>query len=282
MTDPVSRRVIGATALAMICFAGNSLLCRVALRDTAIDAASFTAIRMASGAAALWAIVRWRDGVAGVRGTWLSALALFGYAITFSYAYIALTAATGALILFGSVQAGMIGWGLARGERFTAMQLTGFVLALAGLAGLLSPGLTAPPLWAALLMMAAGLAWAVYSLRGRGAGDPTQVTAGNFMRTLPFAAAAVLAASPALHVDPAGTAYAIASGALASGVGYAIWYTALKGLAATTAATVQLSVPAIAAAGGVVLLGEPLTLRLVLASLAILGGIAIVITASSR
>jgi drug/metabolite transporter (DMT)-like permease len=274
--------VLGATALAMICFAGNSLLCRVALRDTTIDAASFTAIRMASGAFALWAIVRWRDGATGVRGTWLSALALFGYAATFSYAYIALTAATGALILFGSVQAGMIGWGLARGERFTAMQLSGFVLALAGLAGLLSPGLTAPPLSAALLMMIAGLAWAVYSLRGRGAGDPTQVTAGNFMRTLPFAAALVLAAVPTLHVDPAGTAYAIASGALASGVGYAIWYTALKGLAATTAATVQLSVPAIAASAGIVLLGEALTLRLVLASLAILGGIAVVVTSSSR
>ncbi|HEX2827459.1 MAG TPA: DMT family transporter [Burkholderiales bacterium] len=261
----------------MICFAGNSLLCRVALRDTAIDAASFTAIRMASGAAALWLIVRWRDGVTGVRGTWLSALALFGYAATFSYAYLALTAATGALILFGSVQAGMIGYGLARGERFTPLQLAGFVLALAGLGGLLSPGLTAPPLSAALLMMLAGLSWAVYSLRGRGAGDPTQVTAGNFMRTLPFAAALALVAAPALHVDAAGAAYAVASGAIASGMGYAIWYTALKGLRATTAATVQLSVPAIAAAGGVLLLGEALTLRLVLASAAILGGIAMVL-----
>ena len=282
MTGQVSRRVIGATALAMICFAGNSLLCRVALRDTAIDAASFTAIRMASGAFALWAIVRWRDGTPKARGTWLSALALFAYAATFSYAYIALTAATGALILFGSVQAGMIGWGLVRGERFTAVQLAGFVLAVAGLGGLLSPGVTAPPLWAALLMMIAGLAWAVYSLRGRGAGDPTQVTAGNFLRTLPFAAALVVVALPTLHADPAGAAYAIASGAIASGVGYAIWYTALRGLAATSAATVQLSVPAIAAAGGVVLLGEPLTLRLLLASAAILGGIAIVVTSSSR
>jgi drug/metabolite transporter (DMT)-like permease len=280
--SPVSRRILGTTALAMICFAGNSLLCRVALRDTAIDAASFTAIRMASGAAALWAIVRWRDGVARIGGTWLSALALVGYAATFSYAYVALTAATGALILFGSVQAGMIGWGLARGERFSRVQLIGFVLALAGLAGLLAPGLTAPPLWASLLMIIAGLSWAVYSLRGRGAGDPTQVTAGNFMRTLPFAAALALATAPTLHVDAVGTGYAIASGALASGVGYAIWYTALKGLTATTAATVQLSVPAIAAAGGVVLLGEALTLRLVVASLAILGGIAIVITSSSR
>jgi drug/metabolite transporter (DMT)-like permease len=278
----VSRRVLGATTLAMLCFAGNSLLCRVALRDTAIDAASFTAIRMASGAAALWVIVCWRDGVTGVRGTWLSALALFGYAATFSYAYLALTAATGALILFGSVQAGMIGYGLARGERFTPLQLVGFVLALAGLGGLLSPGLTAPPLSAALLMMLAGLSWAVYSLRGRGAGDPTRVTAGNFMRTLPFAAALALVAMPTLHVDAAGTAYAVASGAIASGVGYAIWYTALKGLTATTAATVQLSVPAIAAAGGVLLLGEALTLRLVLASAAILGGIAVVITSSSR
>jgi drug/metabolite transporter (DMT)-like permease len=278
----LSDRVLVATALAMTCFAGNSLLCRVALRDTAIDAASFTGIRMASGAIVLWAIVRWRDGVASVDGTWLSALALFGYAATFSYAYIALTAATGALILFGSVQAGMIGYGLARGERFTPKQLAGFVVTLAGLAGLLSPGLTAPPLGAAALMIAAGLSWAAYSLRGRGAGDATQVTAGNFMRTLPFAAVLVLAALPTLNVDPEGAAYAIASGALASGLGYAIWYIALKGLTATFAATVQLSVPAIAAAGGVAFLAEPLTPRLVLASAAILGGIAIVITSSSR
>ena len=270
-------RTLLLTALAMVCFAGNSLLCRMALKNTAIDAASFTAIRMVSGALALWAIVALRDNANVVRGSWISGLALFAYAAAFSYAYLALTAGTGALILFGSVQATMIGYGLARGERLRAVQVTGLVLALGGLAGLLLPGLSAPPATGAALMIAAGIAWGVYSLRGRGVGDPTQVTAGNFIRTVPFALALAIAMLPWARIDAAGVAYAVASGALASGVGYAIWYTALRGLTATSAATVQLSVPVIAAAGGILLLNEALTLRLVLASIAILGGIAIVI-----
>jgi len=265
------------TTAAMVCFAGNSLLCRLALKTTAIDAASFTAIRMVSGALALWAIVALRDGATGVRGSWTSALALFAYAAAFSYAYLALTAGTGALILFGSVQATMIGYGLWRGERLRAVQAAGLALALGGLAGLLLPGLSAPPVTGAALMVAAGIAWGVYSLRGRGAGDATQVTAGNFIRTVPFALTLTIAMLPWARIDAAGVAYAVASGALASGVGYAIWYTALRGLTATSAATVQLSVPLIAAVGGILLLSEALTLRLVLASIAILGGIAIVI-----
>ncbi|HEV7800865.1 MAG TPA: DMT family transporter [Burkholderiales bacterium] len=275
-------RTFFLTTLAMICFAGNSLLCRLALKDTAIDAASFTAIRMASGALALWVIVSMRDGARSVRGSWASALALFAYAVTFSYAYTALTAGTGALILFGAVQATMIGYGLACGERLGAVQVAGLVLALGGLAGLLLPGLSAPPVSGALLMLAAGMAWGVYSLRGRRAGDPTQVTAGNFIRAVPFALALGIAMLPWARVDTAGVAYAVASGALASGVGYAIWYTALRGLTATSAATVQLSVPVIAAGGGILFLHEALTLRLALASIAILGGIAIVIWPAER
>ena len=274
----------------MLAFAGNSLLCRLALKHTAIDAASFTSIRLASGALVLWLLVALRQRVqAGAlpgRGNWLSAFALFVYAIAFSLAYVNLSAATGALLLFGAVQATMIARGLWSGERFRAFQWVGFLLAVCGLIGLLLPGLTAPPLASAAWMLAAGVAWGVYSLRGKGAGDPTQVTAGNFMRSVPMAVAVsawmLLGAWVQPSVDMAGIAYALASGAITSGLGYAIWYTALPALKATTAATVQLSVPVIAAFGGVLLLGESLSLRLVLASLAILGGIALVILEGRR
>ena len=269
-------RVLILTLLAMTAFAGNSLLCRAALKDTGIDAASFTTIRIVSGALALWLIVRVR-GAAGLAGSWLSALALFAYAAAFSFAYLSLTAATGALLLFGAVQATMISHGLWRGERMRGWQVLGLALALAGLVGLLLPGLSAPPLMGSLLMLGAGVAWGVYSLRGKGPGDPTSVTAGNFLRAAAFAAGLSLVMLPSSALDPAGIGYAIASGALASGVGYVIWYAALQGLKAASAATVQLSVPVIAALGGVVFLGEAITLRLVLASAAILGGIALVI-----
>ncbi len=265
------------TVAAMIAFAGNSLLCRIALKETHIDAATFTAVRMVSGAIALWLIVRLRDGVVPVAGSWPSALALFAYAVCFSFAYLSLTAATGALLLFGAVQATMIGVGLARGERMHGRQVIGFVLAMGGLVGLLLPGLTAPPAIGAALMLVAGVAWGIYSLRGKGAGDPTRVTAGNFLRSVPLAIIVSLAAAGWFSFDAMGVAYAAISGAVASGVGYAIWYTALHGLKATSAATVQLSVPVIAAAGGIVFLGELLTVRLVLASIAILGGIALVV-----
>jgi drug/metabolite transporter (DMT)-like permease len=261
----------------MLAFAGNSLLCRLALRETSIDAASFTAIRVVAGAIALALIVRIRDGRQPLAGSWPSALALFAYAAGFSYAYLGLTAGMGALLLFGAVQATMIGRGLATGERFSTWQTAGLVVAMAGLVVLLLPGLEAPPLFNAVLMIGAGIAWGVYSLRGRGAGDPTQVTAGNFVRAVAFAVALAIIGLPWASYDGAGVAYAIASGALTSGVGYAIWYAALKGLQATHAATVQLSVPAITAFGAVILLGESLTLRLVGASVAILGGIALVI-----
>ena len=269
-------RVILLTTLAMLAFAGNSLLCRAALRETPIDAATFTTIRMASGALALWLIVRLRGG--GAReGGWLSAFWLFAYAAAFSFAYITLTAATGALLLFGAVQATMIIAGFARGERFAALQWLGFAVAVAGLGALLLPGASAPPPIGAALMIAAGIAWGFYSLRGRGAGDPTRVTAGNFLRAVPMAVIVSFAMYSKASVDTMGIAYAVASGAITSAVGYAIWYTALPALKATSAATVQLSVPVIAAVGGVLLLGEPLTLRLVSCSMAILGGIALVV-----
>jgi drug/metabolite transporter (DMT)-like permease len=275
-------RIVALTSLAMIAFAGNSLLCRVALKDTGIDAASFTTIRLVSGAVMLWLIVRKSRGGRSGSGNWPSAFALFAYAAGFSFAYVSLPAATGALLLFGAVQATMIGHGIWTGERLRTMQFVGLVLALGGLVGLLLPGLSAPPLTASLLMLGAGVAWGIYSLRGKGGGDPTRVTAGNFLRAVPIAAALSLLLHEGASVDSAGFWYALASGALASGIGYAIWYTALPALKSTHAATVQLSVPVIAALGGVVLLGETLTLRLVLTSVAILGGIALVILEKHR
>jgi uncharacterized membrane protein len=241
------------TALAMLAFAGNSLLCRIALKHTGIDAASFTSIRLLSGAVMLVAVVRMTQGTLQFGGSWVSACALFAYAAGFSFAYISLPAATGALLLFGAV------------------------VAIGGLVAMLLPGLSAPPLLGSLLMLTAGMAWGVYSLRGKGAGDPTQATAGNFLRAVPVAAVLSLLTLIHASVDPAGVGYAVLSGALASGLGYAVWYGVLPLLKATNAATVQLSVPVIAALGGVALLGEPITLRLILASLAILGGIALVI-----
>jgi drug/metabolite transporter (DMT)-like permease len=269
-------RVVVLTSLAMIAFACNSLLCRVALKHTSIDAASFTTIRLISGAVMLWLVVRMSRITQPCYGNWQSALALFVYAAGFSFAYVSLPASTGALLLFGAVQATMIGHGIWSGERLLRLQLVGIALALGGLVGLLLPGLSAPPLLGSLLMLSAGVAWGVYSLRGKGACEPIEATAGNFLRAAPIAAALSILMHDGASLDSAGFWYAISSGALASGIGYTIWYTALPALKATNAATVQLSVPVIAALGGIVFLGETVTLRLVLASLAILGGIALV------
>jgi len=279
MPNPPMPRTLtfSLTLLAMIAFAGNSLLCRLALKDTGIDAASFTSIRIASGALALWLIVRLRGGARVTSGSWPSALALFAYAACFSFAYISLPAATGALLLFGAVQATMIGYGLWTGERLRMRQSLGLVCASAGLVGLMLPGVAAPPLFSALLMLSAGIAWGVYSLRGKGVADPTGATMGNFLHAVPIAIAMSAIAFPWVSLDRNGVCYAIASGALTSGVGYAIWYTALRGLKATSAAAVQLSVPVFAAIGGIAVLGEAISLRLLIASTAILGGIALVI-----
>lgn len=270
-------RVAVLTSLAMFAFASNSLLCRLALKHTSIDATSFTTIRLVSGAVMLWLVARMRSGTNTGTGNWRSALALFVYAAGFSFAYVSLPASTGALLLFGAVQATMIGHGIWTGERLRRLQLAGLVLALGGLVGLLLPGLSAPPLLGSVLMLSAGVAWGVYSLRGKGMGDPIDVTTGNFLRALPLVAALSLLMHNGASADYAGFWYAVLSGGLASGIGYAIWYTALPALKATHAATVQLSVPVLAALGGIAVLGESVTLRLVLASTAILGGIALVI-----
>lgn len=263
-------------ALAMLAFAANSLLCRIALRDGHIDAASFTALRLFGGALALWLIVRLRPRAARapLGGNLPSALALFVYAAGFSWAYLQLSAATGALLLFGAVQASMILWGLWRGERLSLGQGCGLLLAFAGLAVLLLPGASAPAALPALAMLLAGVAWGVYSLRGRGIGDATANTAGNFIRSLPLALLLGLAGLPWAHLDGAGVLYALLSGALASGVGYALWYAVLPALRATQAATVQLSVPLITAVLAVLWLGEGFDLRLLLAAVLLLGGVA--------
>lgn len=273
------QRIVLFTALAMLAFAGNSLLCRMALVHTRIDPASFTSIRLLSGALVLWLIITAKGEKVATAGSWGSALALFAYAAGFSFAYVQLSAATGALLLFGAVQTTMICFGLWKGERMRQWQLGGLMLAVGGLLGLLLPGLSAPPLLAAMLMLGAGIAWGIYSLRAKGAANPTRITAGNFARTIPFAVALSAIMLSRLSLDSAGMLYAVASGGLASAVGYAIWYTVLRGLTATNAATVQLSVPVIAALGGVAFLGEAITLRLVITSAAILGGIALIILA---
>lgn len=273
---------LALTLLAMTAFAGNSLLCRAALKGTAIDAASFTTLRLLSGALVLWLFLRLHKAPATPAGNWVSAGALFVYAAAFSFAYISLTAATGALLLFGAVQVTMIGYGLWRGERLSPIQVTGIVLAIGGLVALLLPGAATPPLIGAMLMLCSGIAWGVYSLRGKGATDPIAITAGNFLRTVPLAFLLSLLTLWRGSIDTEGVLYAILSGALASGAGYAVWYTALRGLTATTAATVQLSVPVITAAGGIILLGESLSLHLLLSSVAILGGIALVVVAQPK
>ena len=261
----------------MIAFAGNSLLCRLALKQTAIDPASFTSIRILSGAIVLWLIVKMRKVAWKEAGNWPSALALFGYAAAFSFAYVTLSAGTGALLLFGAVQATMILWGLFKGEGLRALQIAGLTIAVSGLVVLLFPGLSAPPLPGSILMLGAGVAWGIYSLRGKTAGDPATATAGNFLRAVPLAVVLSTTLLPWARLDRAGILYAILSGAIASGLGYVVWYAALPGLKAASAATVQLSVPVLAAAGGIILLGEPLTLRFLFASLAVLGGIALVV-----
>ena len=263
----------------MTAFAANAILCRLALGHTRIDPASFTLTRLVSGAVTLWLIVRIRTGGNARPGNWRSALSLFAYAGTFSFAYVTLDAGTGALLLFGAVQATMILYGLARGERFTPPQTAGFVLALAGLVALLLPGVTAPPWIGALLMTGAGIAWGAYSLFGRGTTRPIETTADNFLRASALALLLSAVSLPLFRWDPRGAVFAMLSGAVASGLGYAIWYTVLPSLRATQAATVQLSVPALVAFAGVLLLDERLTLRLVLCSVAILGGIALVLHA---
>ena len=270
-------RVITLTSMAMLAFAGNSILCRVALKHTAIDPASFTTIRLVSGALVLWLIVNFRRDASSATGNWPSALALFVYAAGFSFAYVSLSAGTGALLLFGAVQVTMISAGLWSGERLHGWQVIGLLLAFAGLTGLMIPGLSAPPLLGSALMLAAGVAWGIYSLRGKGAGDATRVTAGNFMRSVPITLLLSLVLYQQFNLDVNGILYAMASGVVTNFIKTLASHSVLPALKNTSAASVQLSVPVIAAVGGVIFLAEPMTLRLLLTSTAILGGIALVI-----
>ena len=274
-------RTLSLTAVAMLAFAANSILCRAALARAGIDPASFTIARIVSGAVTLWLIaIVSRGGQIG--GSWPGALALFIYAAAFSFAYVSLPAGVGALLLFGAVQATMIVVGILHGERPTPLQWAGLVLALAGLASLVAPGVSAPPFLGSALMLAAGAAWGAYSILGRRSASPLLATAGNFLRAVPMALLLAIPALSATGRPIAGIVYAVLSGALASGVGYAIWYAALPGLSSAEGASVQLSVPVIAGIAGAAFLSEPVTLRLGLASVAVLGGIAIVILSRSR
>jgi len=270
-----------ATTVAMMAFASNSILCRLALGSRAIDPATFTTVRLVSGAAALL-VVSLATGRAGRRGAgnWKSGAMLFVYAIFLSFAYVGLNTATGALILFGSVQLTMLGTAIATGERPQPLQWLGLLAALGGFIYLVSPGLEAPSLLASILMTISGAAWGVYTLRGRGGADPISATTDNFVRAVPFVLAVMIVSGLVwrdTHVSTRGVVLAIVSGALTSGIGYVVWYTALKGLTATRAATVQLTVPVIAALGGVVFMSEAVSVRLAVSAAMILGGVAFVL-----
>lgn len=268
-------------AVALLCFAANSVLARLALRAEQIDAASFTAIRLASGAIALWLLLRARGAAISLTGSgrWIAALLLFLYAAPFSFAYLELSTGTGALILFGAVQLTMIGAGIRAGERPHAREWIGLGVALAGLLYLNLPGLSAPAPLGAALMAIAGAAWGCYSLRGRGAVAPLRQTVESFLLATPLGLALAAIGSASAHLSGFGVACAVASGALASGGGYAAWYAVLPRLSATRAGTIQLAVPALAALAGVLLLDERVSFRLLVSAVAILGGVGLAISA---
>lgn len=271
-------RVLLLTVTALVAFAANSILCRAALENAAIDAASFTGVRLASGAALLLALAVSRGRRKEVfRLRPVSALYLFLYAVTFSFAYRSLSTGTGALILFGAVQTTMILAALLARERLHPLEWMGLVLALGGLVILVAPGVRAPSPGASVLMAVAGISWGFYTLRGRRSANPLADTAGNFLLTVPLAVVVCLFAGSMRHLSREGVILAVCSGALASGMGYAIWYAALSGLTAVRAAVVQVSVPVITAVGGVVFLAESVTLRLVLAAVLILGGVGLAV-----
>lgn len=283
---PSQTRTLLLTGITLIAFAANSVLTRQALGGGHMDPIGFTAIRLLSGAVMLTLLISLKAKATRQpilrHGSWRSAAALLAYAIAFSFAYISLDAGVGALILFAAVQATMISVGIWRGDRPDLIEWIGMATAMGGLVYLLSPGLNAPPAIGAALMVVSGVAWGLYSLYGQGESAPTAATAGNFIRAAPVMLLLALAFWPELKGDIDGVLLAIASGALASGIGYAIWYAALPGLAPSIAATVQLTVPAIAAAGGIVFLGETATLRVLLAGALILGGVAVAIQARRR
>lgn len=272
------------TTFALIAFAMNSLLCRMALGSNSIDAPSFTVVRLVSGAVVLLIILflSGKGNAAKTNGSWLSAFFLFAYAICFSFAYIGLTAGTGALVLFGSVQMTMIGVSFLKGERPGMLEWLGLLLAFGGLIYLVFPGLSAPPLASSLLMAAAGIAWGFYTLRGKGSDDPLDDTAGNFVRSVPMVILSALPFLSQMNLSTRGIILAIISGTVASGLGYTVWYAVLKYHTATRSAILQLSVPVIAAVGGVFLLSEVADLRLVIAGALILGGIGLAVSSKTQ
>ncbi|MDC8831157.1 DMT family transporter [Alteromonas sp. chi3] len=282
-------KLVLLSAMAMLAFAANSILCRMALVETDIDPASFTLWRLASGTVILSALVVTRNLNASsdkltiaAHGNVKSAIALFVYAAGFSFAYISMTTGAGALLLFGAVQLTMISWGLVKGERMTLLQWAGFTLAIGGVALLLLPNAAVPNVFSAMLMVSAGVAWGIYSLLGKGTSQAVAATAGNFLRATPLGVLLLVACWPEAGADADGIAYAVASGALASGVGYALWYTILPHIAAIKAATLQLSVPVLAVLGGWLFLNEAVTFRILVSSLLVLGGVAMVIWVRSK
>ena len=277
-------RTLALTAAAMLAFAANSILCRLALAHGSIDPASFGSLRLVSGALTLALMLRLLPGgvATAARTDWLAAAMLFVYVACFSFAYLTLSAGSGALILFGAVQITMLVAGWRTGESFGTWGWLGFALAVGGLVGLVAPGVSAPAPIGAALMAAAGIAWGIYSLRGRGVANPLAATAGNFLRAAPLALLLSLMLASQAHAGTQGALLAVASGALTSGLGYVIWYAALPGLGALRAATVQLSVPLLAALGGALLLAEAPSLRLMLSGVAILGGIGLVLLGKRR
>ena len=277
-----SVRLAAYTTLTMLAFASNSLLCRMALKETGIDAASFTSVRILSGAFVLWLLMRFRQQAPLKHGTWRSALALFIYAVTLSFAYRSINTGTGALILFGAVQITMILAGLIAGERMSVMQSTGLAVAMLGLGILVSPGVETPSMLDLILMLASGIAWGIYSLFGRKLPVPVAATAGNFIRAALLTIFMSIITLPWVQLDRWGIVFAILSGALASGLGYVLWYWVLQHMRTLTASTIQLSAPLLAALGGIVLLGESLTRSFLIASLLILGGIWLVLRYGKR
>ncbi len=278
-----AERTLALTLFALVAFASNSILCRLALGNATIDPASFTSLRIASGAVTLSIIATLsRRGAARHGGGWMSAAFLFLYAAAFSFAYVTLPTGTGALILFGCVQLSMMMAALRAGERPRILEWAGLVIAFAGLVFLTAPGLTAPAPVGSALMALAGVAWGVYSIRGRRGSDPLLETTGNFVRAVPFALAVSLVMIARHHVSIQGCVLAVASGAVASGIGYVVWYAALRGLSATRAATVQLSVPVLAALGGILFLSEAVSLRLAASAMLILGGVGLALAGRAR
>ena len=270
------------TVATLVAFASNSVLCRLALAGKTIDPGSFASVRILSGAATLWVISAFFRRRSRPAGSWTSASMLALYAFAFSFAYVSLSAGTGALILMGSVQATMFVAGIRAGERLVPVRWMGLVLAVGGTVYLVSPGLTAPPVRGSALMIVAGIAWGIYSLRGRENLDPVTSTTDNFIRAVPIALAAGLFQLREISWSNQGVLLAIVSGSVTSGIGYVVWYAALRGLTATRAGVVQLAVPVIAAAGGVVFLSEAVSTRLMIASLTVVGGVGLAVTGGIR